>query len=129
MSFTVQKNLCNSLFRFVRRRRGLKSIDNNTEMSTGSSGEFIRHRPEISYSADLRAIHVSDAADAVEHVVLGVADGRHEHLRERRVGVVGAAGQDDLLQSRPSRQPQRHAAGVRDAPSDRQIRGDGLDAA
>jgi heme exporter protein D len=49
--------LGNSLFRFaVGRRRELKSIDHNTEMSTGPSGEFIRHRPEIFYSADLRAI-------------------------------------------------------------------------
>jgi len=57
MSFTVQKSLGNSLFRFaVGRRREKKSIDNNTEMSTGSSGEFIRHRPEIFYSADVRAI-------------------------------------------------------------------------
>jgi hypothetical protein len=57
MSFTVQKSLGNSLFRFaVGRRRELKSIDQNTEMSTGPSGEFIRHRPEIFYSADLRAI-------------------------------------------------------------------------
>lgn len=57
MSFTVQKSLGNSLFRFaVGRRRELKSIDHNTEMSTGPSGEFIRHRPEIFYSADLRAI-------------------------------------------------------------------------
>jgi hypothetical protein len=57
MSFTVQKSLGNSLFRFaVGRRREKKSIDNNTEMSTGSSGEFIRHRPEIFYSADLRTI-------------------------------------------------------------------------
>ena len=57
MSFTVQKSLGNSLFRFaVGRRREKKSIDNNTEMSTGPSGEFIRHRPEIFYSADLRTI-------------------------------------------------------------------------
>lgn len=57
MSFTVQKSLGNSLFRFaVGRRRERKSIDNNAEMSTGPSGEFVRHRPEIFYSADLRAI-------------------------------------------------------------------------
>ncbi len=57
MSFTVQKSLGNSLFRFaVARRRELKSIDHDTGMSTGPSGEFIRHRPEIFYSADLRAI-------------------------------------------------------------------------
>src|SRR5215213_8176511 len=61
MSFTVQKSLGNSLFRFaVGRRRELKSIDHNTEMSTGPSGEFIRHRPEIFYSADLRQIHVPE---------------------------------------------------------------------
>lgn len=57
MSFTVQKSLGNSLFRFaVSRRRELRSIDHDTEMSTGSGGEFIRHRPEIFYSADIRAI-------------------------------------------------------------------------
>lgn len=61
MSFTVQKSLGNSLFRFaVGRRREIRSIDHNTEMSTGSSGEFIRHRPEIFYSADLRQIHVPE---------------------------------------------------------------------
>ncbi len=61
MSFTVQKNLGNSLFRFaVGRRREFRSIDHNTEMSTGPSGEFIRHRPEIFYSADLRQIHVPE---------------------------------------------------------------------
>lgn len=61
MSFTVQKSLGNSLFRFaVARRRELRSIDHNTEMSTGPSGEFIRHRPEIFYSADLRQIHVPE---------------------------------------------------------------------
>lgn len=57
MSFTVQKSLGNSMFRFaVGRRRELRSIDHNAEMSTGPGGEFIRHRPEIFYSADLRAI-------------------------------------------------------------------------
>ncbi|HEX6099325.1 MAG TPA: hypothetical protein VF432_23625 [Thermoanaerobaculia bacterium] len=61
MSFTIQKSLGNSLFRFaVTRRRELRSIDHNTEMSTGPSGEFIRHRPEIFYSADLRQIHVPE---------------------------------------------------------------------
>ncbi|HEY0372518.1 MAG TPA: hypothetical protein VGD79_10985 [Thermoanaerobaculia bacterium] len=61
MSFTVQKSLGNSFFRFaVGRRREIKSIDHNTEMSTGPSGEFIRHRPEIFYSADLRQIHVPE---------------------------------------------------------------------
>jgi len=57
MSFTVQKSLGNSLFRFaVGRRRELKSIDSDAEMSTGPAGEFVRHRPEIFYSADLRPI-------------------------------------------------------------------------
>jgi hypothetical protein len=57
MSFTVQKSLGNSLFRFaVSRRREFRSIDHDTGMSTGPSGEFIRHRPEIFYSADIRAI-------------------------------------------------------------------------
>ena len=61
MSFTVQKSLGNSLFRFsVARRREIRSIDHNTEMSTGPSGEFIRHRPEIFYSADLRQIHIPE---------------------------------------------------------------------
>lgn len=61
MSFTVQKSLGNSLFRFASgRRRELKSIDHNTEMSTGPSGEFIRHRPEIFYSADLRTIRTPE---------------------------------------------------------------------
>jgi hypothetical protein len=61
MSFTVQKSLGNSFFRFaVGRRRELKSIDHDTEMSTGPSGEFIRHRPEIFYSADLRAIRIPE---------------------------------------------------------------------
>lgn len=57
MSFTVQKSLGNSMFRFaVGRRRELRSIDHNVELSTGPAGEFIRHRPEIFYSADLRPI-------------------------------------------------------------------------
>ena len=57
MSFTVQKSLGNSMFRFsVGRRRDLKSIDANPELSTGASGEFIHHRPEILFSADVRAI-------------------------------------------------------------------------
>ena len=61
MSFTVQKSLGNSMFRFaVGRRRELKSIDSNAEMSTGAGGEFIRHRPEIFYSADLRTIHTPE---------------------------------------------------------------------
>ena len=57
MSFRVQKLLGNSLFQFsVGRRREFRSIDNDREMSTGSSGEFIRHRPEIFYTADVHAI-------------------------------------------------------------------------
>ena len=57
MSFTVQKSLGNSFFRFaVTRRRELRSIDNDPDLSTGPSGEFVRHRPEIFYSADIRTI-------------------------------------------------------------------------
>jgi hypothetical protein len=58
MSFTIQKSLGNSYFRFaVSRRRERQSIDPDASLSTGSSGEFIRHRPEIFYAADLRQIH------------------------------------------------------------------------
>jgi len=58
MSFTIQKSLGNSFFRFaVSRRRELRSIDPDPSLSTGPSGEFIRHRPEIFYAADLRQIH------------------------------------------------------------------------
>ncbi|MEA2465278.1 MAG: hypothetical protein QOJ98_3025 [Acidobacteriota bacterium] len=58
MSFTIQKSLGNSYFRFaVSRRRELQSIDPDLSLSTGPSGEFIRHRPEIFYAADLRQIH------------------------------------------------------------------------
>ncbi|HEX6086313.1 MAG TPA: hypothetical protein VF266_17415 [Thermoanaerobaculia bacterium] len=57
----MQKNLGNSVFRFaVGRRREFKSIDHNTELSTGPTGEFVRHRPEIFYSADLRQIHKAE---------------------------------------------------------------------
>ena len=57
MSFRVQKSLGNSFFQFaVARRREFSSIDDDRELSTGPSGEFIRHRPEIFYSADLLAI-------------------------------------------------------------------------
>jgi hypothetical protein len=57
MSFTVQKSLGNSMFRFaVSRRRELSSIDDDPELSTSPTGEFTRHRPEIFYSSDLRAI-------------------------------------------------------------------------
>lgn len=58
MSFIVQKSLGNSFFRFaVSRRRELRSIDPTPELSTGPSGEFVRHRQEIFYAADLRTIH------------------------------------------------------------------------
>jgi hypothetical protein len=58
MSFTIQKSLGNSFFRFaVSRRRELRTIDPDPSLSTGPSGEFIRHRPEIFYAADLRQIH------------------------------------------------------------------------
>ncbi|HUR79311.1 MAG TPA: hypothetical protein VM733_01000 [Thermoanaerobaculia bacterium] len=61
MSFTVQKNLGNSVFRFaVGRRREFRSIDHDTELSTSPTGEFVRHRPEIFYSADLRQIHKAE---------------------------------------------------------------------
>jgi len=57
VSFIVQKSLGNNFFRFaVGRRRELRSIDDNPELSTGSNGEFIRHRPEIFYAADVRSI-------------------------------------------------------------------------
>jgi hypothetical protein len=61
MSFRIQKSLGNSFFQFaVGRRRSFRSIDNDAEMSTGPAGEFIRHRPEIFYSADIRAIHTPE---------------------------------------------------------------------
>lgn len=61
MSFRIQKSLGNSFFQFaVGRRRDFPSIDNDQEMSTGSAGEFIRHRPEIFYSADIRTIHTPE---------------------------------------------------------------------
>jgi hypothetical protein len=61
VSFTVQKSLGNSFFRFaVTRRREFRSIDTNPELSTGPDGEFIRHRPEIFYSADLRSIRTPE---------------------------------------------------------------------
>ena len=57
MSFRIQKLLGNSLFQFsVGRRREFRSIDNDRELSTGSAGEFIRHRPEIFYTADVQSI-------------------------------------------------------------------------
>ena len=61
MSFRIQKSLGNSFFQFaVGRRRDFRSIDNDSEMSTGPAGEFIRHRPEIFYSADIRTIHTPE---------------------------------------------------------------------
>jgi hypothetical protein len=49
--------LATGSFRFAaRRRRELTSIDSNPELSTGPSGEFIRHRDEVFYSADHRPI-------------------------------------------------------------------------
>lgn len=61
MSFRIQKSLGNSFFQFsVGRRRDFPSIDNDAEMSTGPAGEFIRHRPEIFYSADIRTIHIPE---------------------------------------------------------------------
>lgn len=61
MSFTVQKSLGNTFFRFaVARRREFRSIDSNPELSTGPSGEFVRHRPEIFYVADLRSIRTPE---------------------------------------------------------------------
>jgi hypothetical protein len=65
MSFRIQKSLGNSFFQFsVGRRRDFPSIDSAAdsaaEMSTGPAGEFIRHRPEIFYSADVRTIHTPE---------------------------------------------------------------------
>jgi hypothetical protein len=61
MSFRIQKSLGNSFFQFsVARRRDLRSIDHDVELSTGPAGEFIRHRPEIFYSADMRTIHTPE---------------------------------------------------------------------
>jgi len=61
MSFRIQKSLGNSFFQFaVARRRDYASIDDDAELSTGSAGEFIRHRPEIFYSADIRTIHTPE---------------------------------------------------------------------
>ena len=65
MSFTVEKSLGNSSFRFaVGRRREPGSIDADQELSTGPSGEFVRHRPEIFYSADVRVIHKPEIPQA-----------------------------------------------------------------
>jgi hypothetical protein len=61
MSFRIQKSLGNSFFQFsVGRRRDFRSIDHDVELSTGPAGEFIRHRPEIFYSADIRTIHTPE---------------------------------------------------------------------
>lgn len=61
MSFRIQKSLGNSFFQFaVGRRRDFQSLDSDAELSTGPSGEFIRHRPEIFYSADIRTIHIPE---------------------------------------------------------------------
>jgi len=57
MAFYVTKLLATGQFRFAaRRRRELSSIDDTPELSTGTSGEFIRHRDEVFYSADHRPI-------------------------------------------------------------------------
>jgi hypothetical protein len=57
VSFYVEKVLATGSFRFAaRRRRELSSIENDVELSTGASGEFIRHRDEVFYSADHRPI-------------------------------------------------------------------------
>ena len=55
--FYVSKLLATGQFRFAARsRRELSSIDDNAELSTGPSGEFIRHRDEVFYAADHRPI-------------------------------------------------------------------------
>lgn len=55
--FYVSKLLATGQFRFAaRRRRELSSIDDTPELSTGPSGEFIRHRDEVFYAADHRPI-------------------------------------------------------------------------
>jgi hypothetical protein len=65
VSFIVQKNLGNSFFRFaVGRRRELKSLDDDPELSTGPNGEFIRHRQEIFYGADVRSIRSPEVPKA-----------------------------------------------------------------
>jgi hypothetical protein len=61
VSFYVSKILATGQFRFAaRRRRELASIDSDPELSTGPSGEFIRHRDEVFYSADHRPIRQPD---------------------------------------------------------------------
>lgn len=55
--FYVSKILATGQFRFAaRRRRELSSIDDDRELSTGPSGEFVRHRDEVFYAADHRPI-------------------------------------------------------------------------
>jgi hypothetical protein len=57
MSFYVLKALGTGPFRFgVIRRRELSSIDESPELSTGTSGEFNRHRNEIFFSADRHVV-------------------------------------------------------------------------
>jgi hypothetical protein len=57
MSFYVLKALGTGPFRFgVIRRRELSSIDESPELSTGTSGEFNRHRDEIFFSADRHVV-------------------------------------------------------------------------
>jgi hypothetical protein len=65
MSFYVEKKLATGPFRFiVARRRELTSIDDNPEMSTGSQGEFVRHRDEMFYVADHRPIRKPELPQA-----------------------------------------------------------------
>jgi len=55
--FYVSKILATGQFRFAaRRRRELSSIDDDPVLSTGPSGEFVRHRDEVFYAADHRPI-------------------------------------------------------------------------
>jgi hypothetical protein len=55
--FYVSKILATGQFRFAaRRRRELSSIDDDPQLSTGPSGEFVRHRDEVFYAADHRPI-------------------------------------------------------------------------
>jgi hypothetical protein len=57
VAFSVQKILATGSFRFVaRRRRELSSIDDDLSLSTGPTGEFVRHRDEVFFAADHRPI-------------------------------------------------------------------------
>ena len=57
MSFYVLKALGTGPFRFgVIRRREFSSIDESPDLSTGTSGEFNRHRSEIFFSADRHVV-------------------------------------------------------------------------